>query len=67
MLKQQAPYDVSVMDDRDSHDEYIKVIEEEYEIEDTFSYDIYWDKKSQVQKYVNQFHDSDCIMKLSDL
>lgn len=66
MLKQQAPYDVSVMDDRDSHDEYIKVIEEEYEIEDTFSYDIYWDKKSQVQKYVNQFHDSDCIMKLSD-
>ncbi|EGG85379.1 hypothetical protein HMPREF9477_00004 [Lachnospiraceae bacterium 2_1_46FAA] len=66
ILNQDAPYDVAVMDDRNFHDEYLAVIDEDYTIEDSFAYDIYWDKKCQVQKYVGQFHDSDCIVKLSD-
>lgn len=66
MINQEAPYDVAVTDDKNFYDKYIEIIEEDYTIEDTFSYDIYWDEKCQVQKHVSQFHDSDCIVKLSD-
>lgn len=65
-IEREAPYDVAITDDKEFYDKYIEIIEEDYKIEDTFSYDIYWDKKNQVQKYVSQFHDSDCIVKLSD-
>lgn len=49
-----APYDVQLFDDKQVFDEYIRVIEEEYTIDNTIEYDIYKEPNHQVQNSSNQ-------------
>lgn len=44
-----APYDIQLFDDKQVFDEYIRVIEEEYTIDNTIEYDIYKEPKRALQ------------------
>lgn len=61
-----APYDVSLFDDKESFGEYLAVIDEDYTIKDSMSYDIYKDPSMQIQRFYSQFTDFDSLIKLSD-
>ena len=62
-----APYDVQLFDDKQVFDEYIRVIEEEYTIDNTIEYDIYKEPNHQVQKFFqSEYYDFDPVLKLSD-
>lgn len=50
-LEREAPYDVDVFDDyenREVLDDYIRIVEEDYHIEETFTYDVYKEPKMQL-------------------
>lgn len=62
-----APYDIQLFDDKQVFDEYIRVIEEEYTIDNTIEYDIYKEPNHQVQKFFqSEYYDFDPVLKLSD-
>lgn len=62
-----APYDVQLFDDKQVFDEYIRVIEEEYTIDNTIEYDIYKEPNHQVQNFFqSEYYDFDPVLKLSD-
>lgn len=65
-LDQEAPYDVSIYDDKEVFNEYINVIEEDYRIQETFVYDIYKEPKNQIQRLFDEFIEYDSVMKVSD-
>lgn len=54
-------------DDKQVFDEYIRVIEEEYTIDNTIEYDIYKEPNHQVQNFFqSEYYDFDPVLKLSD-
>ena len=60
-------YDVQLFDDKQVFDEYIRVIEEEYTIDNTIEYDIYKEPNHQVQNFFqSEYYDFDPVLKLSD-
>lgn len=65
-----APYDVEVFDQTppfDDFNEYIRVIAEDYTINETMEYNIYKEPRHSIQDYYDaQFYDYDPVMKLSD-
>ena len=61
-----APYDVSLFDDRDSFDEYLEVIDEDYTINVSMAYDIFKEPNMQIQPFYSQFTDFDSLIKLGD-
>lgn len=62
-----APYDIQLFDDKQVFDEYIRVIEEEYTIDNTIEYDIYKEPNHQVQNFFqSEYYDFDPVLKLSD-
>lgn len=61
-----APYDVSLFDDKESFSEYLAVIDEDYTIKDSMSYDIYKEPSMQIQRFYGRFTDFDSLIKLSD-
>ena len=53
--------------DKTVFDEYIRVIEEEYTIDNTIEYDIYKEPNHQVQNFFqSEYYDFDPVLKLSD-
>lgn len=66
-IEMNAPYDVSVFDDKEALGEYLDVIEEDYTVEDAFEYDVYKNTDIQIQQYFkHQFYEFDAVMRLSD-
>lgn len=65
-----APYDVDVFDQEppfDNFNDYLRVIDEDYTINESIEFNIYKDPAHQIQDYYDvQFYDFDPIMKLSD-
>jgi len=56
-----------IFDDKQVFDEYIRVIEEEYTIDNTIEYDIYKEPNHQVQNFFqSEYYDFDPVLKLSD-
>ena len=56
-----------LFDDKQVFDEYIRVIEEEYTIDNTIEYDIYKEPNHQVQNFFqSEYYDFDPVLKLSD-
>lgn len=65
--KELGTYDVQLFDDKQVFDEYIRVIEEEYTIDNTIEYDIYKEPNHQVQNFFqSEYYDFDPVLKLSD-
>ena len=57
----------TAFDDKQVFDEYIRVIEEEYTIDNTIEYDIYKEPNHQVQNFFqSEYYDFDPVLKLSD-
>lgn len=65
-LNLDAPYDVSIHDEKDMFQEYINIIDEDYTIDQTFIYDIYMEPVNQVQKFYDNFTLFDSVIKWSD-
>ena len=65
-----APYDVDVFDwtqPFDDFDEYVRVIDEDYTINETVEYAVYKETGHQIQNYFDaQFYKYDPVMRLSD-
>ena len=64
-IELEAPYDVSLFDEKESFDEYIDVIAEDYTINETVAYDIYKDPANQIQPLYSYFNDFDSLITLS--
>lgn len=64
-IELEAPYDVSLFDEKESFDEYIDVIAEDYTINKTVAYDIYKDPANQIQPLYSYFNDFDSLITLS--
>ena len=69
-IEQTAPYDVDIFDQKqpfDDMNEYVRVIDEDYTINETVEFNIYKEPNHQIQDYYEvQFYDFDPVMKLSD-
>ncbi|MDO4453494.1 MAG: ABC transporter permease [Eubacteriales bacterium] len=65
-IELEAPYDVTLFDDKESFDEYIEVIAQDYTINETIAYDIYKDPANQIQPLYSYFNDFDSLITLSD-
>lgn len=65
-----APYDVDIFDYEqpfDDFNEYLRVIDEDYTINESIEFNIYKDPAHQIQNYYDvQFYNFDPVMKLSD-
>ena len=61
-IELEAPYDVSLFDDKESFAEYIDVIDQDYTIKEAISYDIYKDPANQIQPLYSQFADFDSVI-----
>ncbi|MDC7290981.1 ABC transporter permease [Blautia schinkii] len=69
-IENTAPYDVHIYDSEqpfDNFDEYVKVIDEDYTINEIIEYAIYGEPAHQIQDYYDvEFYKFDPVMKLSD-
>lgn len=65
-----APYDVEAFDNEppfEDFNEYLRIIEEDYTINDALEYELYKEPSHQIQDYYDiQFYDFDPVIKLSD-
>lgn len=71
-ISMEAPYEVTVADEREHLPEYLEVIKEDYTIKDYFIYDIYKDKSASILKTMSSYDYTgddrrfDPVIKLSD-
>ena len=69
MIDSEAPYDFSAFDDPEVFDDYIAVIEEDYTIDEVFTFDIYKEPKGQFRAlipYNGSDTDFDTVIRESD-
>lgn len=65
-INTEAPYDVSLFDDKNKFEEYIEIINEDYTINEILKYDIYIEPENQLQPLIDHFKDFDSVLRLSD-